>query len=440
MIYLFIKKIVQWAFFVFFKKKTVNGLDNIKKNGPLIIAINHPNTLVDPLLVGSQIKRRVGFLANASIFINGFVKAIFKYFSVIPVYRKKDLKPGEVRDNASSFSKCYDFFDKDGAILIFPEGTSVNELKLRDIKTGTARIALAYEAEKGFPGTLYINTVALSYSNSLRFRSMVSMNVNKAFRVKDYQGLWEKDPEEAVRELTDRIREEIEGIITLTDNKEQERLVLQAQAFYSEYIDPSIRGYKDPEKAFALRKEIAEKVRLLDQTDPSRYTAILTMLNSYIGTLEKLNFTLGFFKDSFLRKNRFAVLLSYLIQLLIGLPFYVAGLLTNFIPYKVPDWIFEGLKVDEEYKSSISVVFGMIVFPLYYGLCIYFFRDLFTDNLWLNLLFLACLPFLGFFTLFYWKLIRRFNRVLRFYFNLDLKLKEALIVKRKDLEDLVSQL
>ena len=187
--------------------------------------MNHPNTLLDPLLIASQVKRKVGFLANASIFKNKIVSSVFNYFQVIPVYRKKDVKPGEIQDNSQSFRKCYEFLDNNGALLIFPEGTSVNELKLREIKTGTARIALAYEADRGFPGTLNINTVTLSYSDSLSFRSMVSVIVNPSFKVKEYHSLWEKDSMEAVKTFTGRIQKEMEDQITLTHDKKQEKAV-----------------------------------------------------------------------------------------------------------------------------------------------------------------------------------------------------------------------
>ncbi len=144
MIYQFLKISLKFAFFIFFRKRVVSGLEYIPSSGPLIIAVNHPNTLIDPLLIASLLKRKVGFLANASIFINKIISRIFNYLRVIPVYRKKDVKPGEVQDNSYNFRKCYEFFDKNGVLLIFPEGTIVNELKLRDIKTCTARIALAY--------------------------------------------------------------------------------------------------------------------------------------------------------------------------------------------------------------------------------------------------------------------------------------------------------
>lgn len=433
MIYLLVKRILKWAFFIFFRKKVVSGVDRIPVDGPLIIAVNHPNTLIDPLLVGSQIKRKVGFLANASIFINAFVTAIFNHFSVIPVYRKKDLKPGQVQDNRSSFSRCYDFFDENGAILIFPEGTSVNELKLRDIKTGTARIALGYEEDRGFPGTLSINTIALSYSDSLRFRSMVSMYVNPSFKVVEYKDLYKINKEAAIKELTARIEKEIAGQVTLTNNKEQEHTVLQAQKFYMEYIDPSIGRYKDASASFDLRKDLAIKIQEIEQDNSSLYLKVSKNLDEFFTELKTIKITSGFFRNSFLEKSKLLVIIAYIFQLTLLLPLYLLGLITNYIPYKIPDWIFEATKVEEEYKSSISVIIGMIVFPLFYALDIYMFRIYIDSSLIGTLAFAISLPFLGFSVLFYWKIVLRFRRLYRFYFKTNKKTKNLVIDKRDTL-------
>lgn len=413
----------------------VSGLGNISTSEPLIIAVNHPNTLLDPLLIASQVKRKVGFLANASIFRNKIVSSIFNYFQVIPVYRKKDVKPGEIQDNRQSFRKCYEFFDNNGALLIFPEGTSVNELKLRDIKTGTARIALAYEADRDFPGTLNINTVTLSYSDSLSFRSMVSVIVNPSFKVKEYHSLWKKDSMEAVKAFTGRIQKEMEGQITLTHDKKQEKAVLQVQKFYIEYLDPSMSTYIDPARSFDFRRKLAERVRNLQNADPLLYNNLETQFDDFFSQLEDLKITPGFVRSSFLKKNKSIVLIAYIFQLTLLFPFYILGLITNYIPYKIPAWIFKALKPDIEYQSSIYMITGMIVFPLFYLINIFLFRMYISNNLVWSIIFLLSLPFLGFIVLFYWKIMMRFIRVLKFYFSVKKKDKEKLIVLRDSLSN-----
>ena len=68
MIYHFLRQIIKISLFIFFKKIVVTGKENIPVKGPLIIVANHPNTLIDPLIIGSITKQKIGFIANAGLF------------------------------------------------------------------------------------------------------------------------------------------------------------------------------------------------------------------------------------------------------------------------------------------------------------------------------------------------------------------------------------
>ena len=75
--YHFLKRIIKISLFFFFRRIVVTGKEYIPKKGPLIIVANHPNTLIDPLIIASIAKQRIGFIANAGIFINKFLTSIF---------------------------------------------------------------------------------------------------------------------------------------------------------------------------------------------------------------------------------------------------------------------------------------------------------------------------------------------------------------------------
>ncbi len=61
MIYRLIRKIITLSLFFFFKKIVVSGKENRQHEGPLIIVANHPNTLMDPLIIASIMKQQLGF-------------------------------------------------------------------------------------------------------------------------------------------------------------------------------------------------------------------------------------------------------------------------------------------------------------------------------------------------------------------------------------------
>ena len=54
-----------WLWF-FFKDVAVVGVDRVPAAGPVLLCINHPNNLIDSLLVGGVLPRKVHYLATAA--------------------------------------------------------------------------------------------------------------------------------------------------------------------------------------------------------------------------------------------------------------------------------------------------------------------------------------------------------------------------------------
>src|SRR5262245_14422098 len=100
----------------FFRKIEVLGKENII-SGPVIFAINHPNNLIDTLVVAYAIERKIHYLATAQLFRNKITSLFLHNMGVIPVYRKQDdTSHGE--KNISMFQACYDILKQGGAIGI----------------------------------------------------------------------------------------------------------------------------------------------------------------------------------------------------------------------------------------------------------------------------------------------------------------------------------
>ena len=91
----------------------VLGLDNIPKEGRILLAGNHTKWL-DPIMMVSIVKRQIHFLAKEELF-HGYTKVIVKGMGCVPVNRKihdKDALQGAI-----------DYLNNDLCVGIFPEGT-----------------------------------------------------------------------------------------------------------------------------------------------------------------------------------------------------------------------------------------------------------------------------------------------------------------------------
>jgi len=151
---------------VFFRRIEVEGAARVPATGPVILCPNHPNALVDPVLLMATAPRPVSFLAKAPLFQMPVIGWFARALDAIPVYRTQDF-PGGRPDNAGMFAAARAVLDAGGAIAIFPEGTSHSDPDLKPLKTGAARLALG----AGTRDPVQVVPVALNYTAKSTFRS-----------------------------------------------------------------------------------------------------------------------------------------------------------------------------------------------------------------------------------------------------------------------------
>ena len=194
MLYYTLKLLFYLTVKAYFRSITIHGkVSNSSKVKPILFAANHPSSFMDPIILGAYINRSLHFLARGDVFKMKIVRPLFRQLHMIPVY-KADLSPGQLHKNESTFEKCYDHLGKNKTLLIFPEGISKTERRLRPIKTGTARIALGAEEKNGFKLGLEIIPIGLNYSAPHLFKSDVHINYGAPILVKEYEAAYMRDP------------------------------------------------------------------------------------------------------------------------------------------------------------------------------------------------------------------------------------------------------
>lgn len=404
MIYKILRWITRFAVSIYYRRIEVSGAPNLELRGPMIILSNHPNTLMDPLILAAYFRQQLGFLANASIFVNGLVNRVFHYLKVIPVYRQQDLAPGQVMDNAQSFGACYQFLESGGALMIFPEGTSIHELKLRKIKTGGVRIGFGVEEKNDFQLGVRILPVGLYYSQPLRFRSKVYLNIGDPIELKDFQNEYRSDEVQTVQSLTDRVRDLMEGLTIHIPDDDQERLFIQIKKLFKHQLSEELKSEQTALDDFTLNQEVSRAIRYLSQYHPEDFD----QLHEEVERLDQLHERLEI-RSSQLQKDGglWWARLQQLLGLLLGFPFYAFGLIHNYLPYKVPRWIAKKITAEKEYHASVSMVLGMFVFPVLYAAYLLTIGLGFGLAWYLLLLYFALMSLTGLFSHTYYRFAAR---------------------------------
>lgn len=188
MLYDILKPVVAVALRWYYRRVSVTGLERIPREGPVFLAVNHPNALVDALVVGVVTPRRVGFTAKATIFANPLVARFLTRAGVIPLRRAADEAKrgndaaGDPSRNAASFDAVAQALAQGSAIVIFPEGKSHDDPRLAPLRTGLARMAIHAAQQFGVRG-IRIVPVGLLFERKEIPRSRVLMQVGEPIDV-----------------------------------------------------------------------------------------------------------------------------------------------------------------------------------------------------------------------------------------------------------------
>ncbi len=185
MLYGIIKLLLQGTIRIFFRSITIKNGNLIPEKGPLILLANHPATFMDPIVIACSIKRRVYFLGKGELFKGRFANWFLPRLNIIPVYRRQD-DPDLMFKNNDTFKKCYEHLEKGGALLIFPEGVSITERKLKPIKSGASHIATGAESRNNFRLGLKIVNIGLNYADQHKFHRDLLINVHEPIEARDY--------------------------------------------------------------------------------------------------------------------------------------------------------------------------------------------------------------------------------------------------------------
>lgn len=433
MIYHILKSLMRITVKVFFRKVHVRNAEAVPRTGPVIIVANHPSTFMDPIVIAVTLKRPVYFLAKGEVFRSGFAKWLLPKFNMIPVYRKQD-DPSAMHKNEETFEKCYEHLEKGGALLIFPEGTSITERKLRKIKTGTARIALGAEAKNNFSLGVQIISIGLNYSNPHKFREELLINIDKPVDASSLKEEYHNDPVNAANALTEIIRDRLEKNIINIETEQLDSLVKNIEIIYKTKLAKEM-GYSVSEKEedFIITKGIADTVEFFQQNDPARVERIAMKVRNYLASLQRIGLT-----DKMLNKTAggslFLSNVRSILFIVIGFPFYLYGLINNYIPFELPAMLARKASKQPEWRGAIAMVAGTFTFLVFYTLQIILISNIFHKT-WITVAYGVSLPLSGFFAYYYWHTvlyIRSRWRLISLFWK-RARLIAALINERKEI-------
>ncbi len=356
--------ILKLALRVYFRRIEVVGLANVPRDTPVIFVLNHPNALVDPVFLLCLAPRRVSFVAKAPLFRMPVVGYFVRALDSLPAYRRQD-QGEEMARNLETFAAARKLLASGGTIGICPEGVSHDEPRLKPLKTGTARIALA-AASSSDAIDLRIVPVGLYYTEKTTFRSSALLYFGESLPVAPVE--LEPDgtpPREAVRELSDRIERALREVMLHAEQGEALSLIERAEKIFSadEVNEPDEEQRLT--RSLELRQRFLEGYAFLRERAPKRLDIIEARITRFEFELKQAGIDPSDLSLPPTAARTVMRLIGQILTCLVLAPFALLGAVIHYPAYRFGGYLSRRLaRQEQDVLSTFKIVSAMLFFPL----------------------------------------------------------------------------
>jgi len=414
---------------LFYRRVEVVGGEHIPARGPVIIAANHQNALVDPMLVMTAVPRQLVIVAAAPLFRNPVIGPFLRLVGALPVLRRQEGIADRARNDAM-FDTVAAALRRGGAVLLFPEGRTQPEPVLLPLRTGAARMLLG-AASDDMPITLL--AVGLVFHDPGTFRTgWALVLVGPPVRTDDCVALSRIDPEAAVRELTKRLAEALRRQIIEADDRQTLRLLGVVETLW--YGEAAASAAEETARVTRMQ-QVAAAYRSLQQRAPERLTGLRRRVETYSKDMELVGVTERELSRSYPPGVALRWALREGLSLALGLPLALCGMALHAVPYSLTAGTVRALGRPAEEEATYKILAGTVFYPLWWS--IEGWAAWALGGAWaLGVLLAALLP-TGFFALGWHERLTRVTREARAFsrFLVDRDLRGRLIARRQALVD-----
>ena len=345
---------------LFYRRVDVVGAERIPASGPLIIAANHHNSLVDPMLIMGTFPRRITALAKAPLFRHPLIGPFLRAVGALPVNRREEAGDDPVR-NEAMFAAAIAHLRAGGAVLIFPEGRSQPVPRLRPLRTGAARLLLDADADDRRHGVTLL-PVGLVFQTPGTFREASALvAIGEPVPVEDCLAAYKSEPAAAVRRLTERLAGAIRAQIVEAEDQHTLELVAALERAWRED-----RGgaRADAATSLAWRREVMRAARALAEHTPDRVAQFRRRLERYRARLADSGLS-----DAELGQPYTASIVARwtavnAAKLMITLPLALWGIASHALPYWLTRAAVAAMRATEEEEATDKMAAGLVLYPL----------------------------------------------------------------------------
>ncbi len=378
----------------FYKRFERAGLKNIPKGKPIIFAPNHQSGFMDPVVVATHLVRQTHFLVRADVFSSKTIITIFKWLKMMPVYRQRDGKDS-LDKNEEIFNNCYRILKRNQQLIMFPEGNQQNKKTIRALKKGVGRVAFGAESKYNFELDVQIVPVGINYGHHTKMFSTLHVKYGKPIPLSDFREQFYENEPKALNDLRMRLQNELKDLVINIKNPEYYDTIEEIRLLLPGLLHSEAGVEHGPlDNEIAAGQHFIQAFEQFAAEEPEKATVV----KSAVKTIRDMTKSLGL-KYHVLQQERHSTLPSFVL-LLLTLPVFIGGWITNIIPFYLIGWFVKTKVKDPHFHSSIKMIGGSVLFFIFHQIVATVIGSLFGFSWYL--ISVASMPVLGYAAFRYW--------------------------------------
>lgn len=368
----------------FYKKIRANNLHFVQDEGPVIIAMNHPNAFGDPVLFTfTCYPVRVSYLARGDAFKPGLISKMLENIGIVPIFRIQDAGKEGLKKNDEAYRRVNHLLKHDGKMIVFAEGLCIQERRLRPLKKGVARMVFgAYEYLKN--DKLRVVPVGANYTDPDKFRSTVFFNIGEPIYIKNYWEAWQSNPARANNLFLQELEPRMKELITHINNPAYDEAVFNMELLCKrDMLLKQKLNFRSPEDDYKVTKQITSIVNYAELCHKNTLDEFKEKSASYVKDLRKNGLRDWVVDPRNSKKINALNAIGRILLVIMAMPLFIFGLIGNYLPYKSTEqFIKKVIKANPEFYASMALGVGMVFTWLTYVAWFFIIKALSPNILW----------------------------------------------------------
>lgn len=389
-IYLLLKISLNISLRLFYKRFFVYR-KHYKFFGSTIYVSNHPNSFMDPIMIGAVNIPIVHFMTRSDVF-KWWLKPVLWASHMLPIYRQHDGHDTKGK-NHDVFNKVNKSLKIGRNILIFGEGFTddIPIRGLKPIKKGPVRMGFGALESINWKKKIYICGMGVSYTDRNTVGSEFVVDNATKICLNDYKEEYLEHPSKVINELTKRIEKDMQECIVYVANPKFYSLLENVMQITRKGYSHANHDKRIPlVKRWKYSKELATWINNHVTEESTEILELQQELDAYFKLEQRMKI-----QDRFVLSKKQPELASTFLNwmfLILCWPMAIIGFIHGFIPYIISKKVTEKIMHRKVFWGSVKMMMAKLIGSIYNIPIVIFVTKMYLPHWTLGVLYFFIAP------------------------------------------------